>query len=333
MMTTIQPNPTYTDSLPIAAEYFRAEQAGRPFYLPDTSDLPDGCGLIAQTDGLVIRTPILNGGVMVLRYLSAGGYPRDLWVRSLSWTQLNEEHKVMLWSYGVVPRYTSPPSGLVYQAAIFEPGSGDKWEMCGHFALTPEEAVSLTIPWRTIESWQSEGLEVCHCLYEFAAILRSQAQEAAAERARTKAETAEQDRQLSYVRWCEFQAAYEHGRNTVTYRRGKIPVAQQWRDGRKTTSEMDGFKIVAATSDEEATGFGVWKEAVGKTARWSLTHLATGLMFPNFTFPNREAALALAGMFYHVWPGWAEVQASDDIPDEVITAAKDIVVQYREHNG
>jgi len=313
----------------IAVDYFKKEQSGKCPIQAGNAVLPAGSGLAVQ-DGCLVRIPVAELGTAVIQYLGAGGFPRQAWVRQLAWEQLDDHSKRALWSDGTVPHWQPPESGYVYQAGNFKPDEID-WDQCmGHIALTPEEAVFETIPWHILDSWQGEGLEVWHVLFYFAEVLRCQAQEAA-ERARAEAAAeAERIRLQQQAEWQAFHEAYGRGRSAVTYRNGAIPVAWQ-QNGQVETGEVGGYNIVAAGTDQD-TGFGVYKRALTRTiSRWYLTHKGTGLMLPDFGLPGRENALALAGMLYNMWDGWAEVKSADEIPGDVRQAAADIIKRYRQY--
>lgn len=197
----------------IAVDYFKKEQSGKCPIQAGNAVLPAGIGLAIQ-DGCLVRIPMAELGTAVIQYLGAGGFPRQTWVRRLTWEQLDDHSKRALWSDGIVPHWQPPQSGCVYQAGNFKPDEID-WDQCmGHIALTPEEAVFETIPWHILDSWQGEGLEVWHVLFYFAEVLRCQAQEAA-ERAR--AEAAVEAERIRLQRQAEWQAFHE------AYGRGAVP--------------------------------------------------------------------------------------------------------------
>lgn len=313
----------------IAVDYFKKEQAGKLPVQAGNAILPAGIGLAVQ-DGYLVRVPIAGLGTAVIQYLGAGGFPRQTWARSLAWEQLDEHSKRALWSDGIVSHWQPPESVCVYQAGNFKPDE-IVWDQCmGHIALTPEGAVFETVPWHILDSWQGEGLEIRHVLFYLAEVLRRQAQEGA-ERDRADAATeAERIRQEQQAQWQAFHEAYCLGRNTITYRKGAVPVAWQ-QNGRVETGEADGYNIVTVGTVAD-TGFGIYKRALTRTmSRWYLTHKGTGLMLPDFGLPSRENALALAGMLYNIWDGWVDVKSATEIPSDVRQAATDIIKQYRQH--
>ena len=313
----------------IAVDYFKKEQAGEFPIQAGNTVLPAGIGLAVLGDCLV-RVPVAESGTAVIQYLGAGGFPRQTWVRSLTWEQLDDHSKRALWSDGIVSHWQPPESGCVYQAGNFKPDEIIWDQYMGHIALTPEEAVFETVPWHILDSWQGEGLETWHVLFYFAEVLRCQTQKAA-ERARAEAAAeAERIRQEQQAEWQAFHEAYGQGRSAVTYRKGAVPVAWQ-QNGQVETEEVNGYNIVAAGPGVD-TGFGVYKrDLTSTTTQWHLTHKGTGLMLPDFGLPGREDALALAGMFSNVWAGWVHMKAANEIPESVRQAAADIIRQYRQH--
>lgn len=295
----------------IAVDYYQQEQAGN-FPIPaPAGELPAG---LTAVDGNLERVDIPESGVAILRYRGVDGYPAEKWLRRVPWSQLNYRIWQRFWDQGVLPHGAEPSPAVAYQCGsrfngqLF-PDWGSGYVVT---ALTPEGVAAEGVPWRVLESWDWQDVEVLHTAVWFAQeLLRQEREEAAGRRAQAEAEARRREDAEDRARQT-FAERCTAGRKLVGYSKGSFDIAVT--DGRSVT--VEGFLVVTAKKRKPA-GFGVHR--IGPSA-WKLTHLGSGLLLG--TLATSEDALTTAGLLLGAWDGWVQARSAGDVPESVKEAVR-----------
>jgi len=244
---------------------------------------------------------------LILEYLGASGYPRQVWLTEVKWDNVPDYIKQTLWGEGIVENWQEPDQPL-YLGGVCEPVDGIVWsEMYGHidrYSFNPVEAVWAAIPWRWL--WIDEGFVINdQDLYAAACQMQDQ-REAEKERQRI---AMEQEKLLEEAKWRkrfdDYRTAYEKARAAVTYRKMTFEIL----DKNGVSSPVHGYKVVTVGGLE--TGFAVDKRIRG----WAITHSPTGLLVVD-ALTTRDDAMGLSALLHLSWDGWTTVNTVSDIPKD-----------------
>jgi hypothetical protein len=245
--------------------------------------------------------------IVVVEYRSEiNGYTYRVRVRAVPWKEVNYRVRERAWDEGVVPRGEAPPDGVIYQAGVSgeDDGPGESARTARCLAATPEEAAFKAIPWHLFErGWAivegrphavfpaAQGMHREAREREAAAYAARQAAAGAALREEARREAERRQRYEAMVGGCSRQ---------VRLRRAGVGVFD---DARGEVVAQRGYLVLPACGDA-GTGLGV----AGKTGKWQVIHLASGLgIGPRLRTLGEARALAARLLPLADWTQPAEV--------------------------